>query len=79
MRKIFVAEIKKASYICDDGYVILANNLDQAKDIAVAKFKKNHSWLNERKEFSEMLNSMSLYEIDMDSEPKVFFTSNVGG
>ena len=37
MKKIFVAEIKKASYICDDGYVILANNLDQAKDIAVAK------------------------------------------
>ena len=40
MKKIFVAEIKKASYICDDGYVILANDLDQAKDIAVAKFKK---------------------------------------
>ena len=41
MKKIFVAEIKKASCICDDGYVILANNLDQAKDIAVAKFKKS--------------------------------------
>ena len=45
----------------------------------MAKFKKNHSWLNDKKEFSDMLNSMSLYEIDMDSEPKVFFTSNVGG
>ena len=26
-----------------------------------------------------MLNSMSLYEVDTDSEPRVFFTSNVGG
>lgn len=84
MKRIFVAKIKNAGYICDDGYVILADSFAEAKTIATNKFTKNHDWLNSgteesKKEFKDMLDSMTISELDMESESKVFFTSNVGG
>lgn len=79
MKRIFVAEIKKASWICDDGYVILADSYAEAKVIATDKFTNNHSWIDDKSEFIEMLESMTISELDMESESKVFFTSNVGG
>lgn len=79
MKRIFVAEIKKASWICDDGYVILADSYAEAKAIATNKFTNNHSWISNKSEFIEMLESMTISELDMESESKVFFTSNVGG
>lgn len=82
MKKVFVADIKYSDYTCVDGYVVLASNIEEAKDIAKDKFTNNHSWLRHTKvgeiQFRKMLNSIVVSELDMESESRVFFSSNVG-